>query len=106
GSQIVISPNLTKYWMPIVQQDIKPKVGMLFSNIDIAKKFYRNYGANGGFDVRTYTTKRFRSGVINKQYMVCNRQRFKLEIPQNTSKSMSQLPSESGVVPRQRVSKR
>ncbi|CAA0822307.1 Unknown protein, partial [Striga hermonthica] len=93
-----ISPNSTKYWIPIVKEDIKPKVGLIFETLETGLQYYRNYGANGGFDVRISSNKRFRRGMVRKQLIVCSREGFK---PQSRTNN-----PQGGGVQRERVSKR
>ncbi|XP_020243078.1 protein FAR1-RELATED SEQUENCE 5-like [Asparagus officinalis] len=42
--------------VPIVDEHLKPKIGMTFGNLEDAEKFYRTYGKPGGFDIRNSIT--------------------------------------------------
>ncbi|KAK6159199.1 hypothetical protein DH2020_006513 [Rehmannia glutinosa] len=75
--RLEISPGLTKYWIPIVEQDKIPRIGMEFPSLQKGVQFYRDYGSYSGFDIRTSTTRRFRNKDIHVQYIVCNREGFK-----------------------------
>ncbi|XP_020272329.1 protein FAR1-RELATED SEQUENCE 5-like [Asparagus officinalis] len=60
--------------VPIVDEHLKPKIGMTFGNLEDAEKFYRNYGKAGGFDIRNSTTNYGKDReLIGKSY-VCSKE--------------------------------
>ncbi|VFQ84202.1 unnamed protein product [Cuscuta campestris] len=59
---------------PLCPDESKPRVGMLFPNIEDGIAFYNNYAALVGFDTRKSTSTKSRDGVIVWQYVVCNRE--------------------------------
>ncbi|XP_020242964.1 protein FAR1-RELATED SEQUENCE 5-like [Asparagus officinalis] len=60
--------------MPIVDEHLKPKIGMTFDNLEEAEKFYKNYGKVGGFDIRNSTTNYGKDReLIGKSY-VCSKE--------------------------------
>ncbi|XP_074305614.1 uncharacterized protein LOC141640832 [Silene latifolia] len=54
-----------------------PPMLVEISEIEEAVTFYRIYAVACGFDVRKYTTKRWRGGEIKSKLLVCNREGFK-----------------------------
>ncbi|XP_074293694.1 protein FAR1-RELATED SEQUENCE 5-like [Silene latifolia] len=53
-----------------------PYIGMEFGDIEEAITFYKVYALGVGFDVRKYTTKKWRDGTIKSKLLVCNREGF------------------------------
>ncbi|XP_074301510.1 protein FAR1-RELATED SEQUENCE 5-like [Silene latifolia] len=53
-----------------------PYIGMEFGDIEEAITFYKVYALEVGFDVRKYTTKKWRDGTIKSKLLVCNREGF------------------------------
>ncbi|XP_074318376.1 protein FAR1-RELATED SEQUENCE 5-like [Silene latifolia] len=60
----------------IVESEFTPFVGQQFNDIEEAVKFYKMYALACGFDVRRYTTKKWRDGTIKSKLLVCNREGF------------------------------
>ncbi|XP_074277129.1 protein FAR1-RELATED SEQUENCE 5-like [Silene latifolia] len=60
----------------IVESEFTPFVGLQFNDIEEAVKFYKMYALACGFDVRRYTTKKWRDGTIKSKLLVCNREGF------------------------------
>ncbi|XP_074298608.1 protein FAR1-RELATED SEQUENCE 5-like [Silene latifolia] len=59
-----------------VENKFTPYVGQEFIEIEEAVTFYKIYALACGFDVRRYTTKRWRDGAIRSKLVVCNREGF------------------------------
>ncbi|XP_074293428.1 protein FAR1-RELATED SEQUENCE 5-like [Silene latifolia] len=53
-----------------------PYIRMEFGDIEEAITFYKVYALGVGFDVRKYTTKKWRDGTIKSKLLVCNREGF------------------------------
>ncbi|KAH9614386.1 hypothetical protein KSS87_011931 [Heliosperma pusillum] len=49
---------------------------MKFEDVEEAVSFYKVYALACGFDVRRYTTKKWRDGTIKSKLLVCNREGF------------------------------
>ncbi|XP_074278452.1 protein FAR1-RELATED SEQUENCE 5-like [Silene latifolia] len=60
----------------IVESQFTPYVGQQFEIIEEAVEFYKMYALACGFDVRKYTTKKWRDGTIKSKLLVCNREGF------------------------------
>lgn len=76
SSTMYISPKFTRYWSPICDDDLKPRIGQCFPNFEAAFQFYQDYSRLCGFDVRRNTTKRSNNGELSLRYFVCNREGF------------------------------
>ncbi|XP_074302655.1 protein FAR1-RELATED SEQUENCE 5-like [Silene latifolia] len=59
---------------------------MKFGDIEEAITFYKVYALGVGFDVRKYTTKKWRDGIIKSKLLVCNREGFIKSSNESTSK--------------------
>ncbi|XP_074293146.1 protein FAR1-RELATED SEQUENCE 5-like [Silene latifolia] len=59
-----------------VEDIFTPYVGMQFGDMEEAITFYKVYALGIGFDVRKYTTKKWRDGTIKSKLLVCNREGF------------------------------
>lgn len=75
-SKLVISPNLTHYWVPNCDDSYKPHVGQCFSSFETAFHFYEEYGRRCGFDVRRSTRKKSNKGDVLLRYYICHREGF------------------------------
>ncbi|XP_074303673.1 uncharacterized protein LOC141638160 isoform X2 [Silene latifolia] len=56
--------------------EFTPCVGQQFFEIDEAVTFYKIYALASWFDVRKYSTKKWRDGEIKSKLLVCNREGF------------------------------
>ncbi|KAK9733456.1 hypothetical protein RND81_04G068700 [Saponaria officinalis] len=63
-------------WYVRVDKVLTPYVGQLFKDVEEAVTFYKAYGIACGFDVRRYTTKKWRDGSVKSKLLVCNREGF------------------------------
>ncbi|XP_074283584.1 protein FAR1-RELATED SEQUENCE 7-like [Silene latifolia] len=59
-----------------VEKRFTPYIGQEFGGVDDAVTFYKIYAIACGFDVRRYTTKKWRGGEIKSKLVVCNREGF------------------------------
>ncbi|KAH9602940.1 hypothetical protein KSS87_000954 [Heliosperma pusillum] len=59
-----------------VEEEFKPFIGMEFEDVEEAVSFYKVYALACGFDVRRYTTKKWRDGTLKSKLLVCNREGF------------------------------
>ncbi|XP_076948410.1 protein FAR1-RELATED SEQUENCE 5-like [Bidens hawaiensis] len=71
-NQSYTSPNETRYWLPNVDDDLKPVVGRIYPTWEDAETMYKLYADKAGFDTRLSTIKRHK-GVITNRYILCNR---------------------------------
>ncbi|XP_020249228.1 protein FAR1-RELATED SEQUENCE 5-like [Asparagus officinalis] len=60
--------------VPIVDEHLKPKTGMTFGNLEDAKKFYRNYGKAGGFNIHNSTTNYGKDRELICKSYVCSKE--------------------------------
>ncbi|KAK9748088.1 hypothetical protein RND81_02G035000 [Saponaria officinalis] len=60
----------------IVESLFTPYIGQLFIDLEEVVQFYKMYALACGFDVRRYTTKKWRDGSVKSKLLVCNRQGF------------------------------
>ncbi|XP_019183750.1 PREDICTED: putative protein FAR1-RELATED SEQUENCE 10 [Ipomoea nil] len=71
------SPGLTKCYVPLCEDSIKPFVGKVFPDLDIGVAFYNKYASIIGFDVRLgYMAKSNNEvvfGVLSRQFLKLNR---------------------------------
>ncbi|XP_074298525.1 protein FAR1-RELATED SEQUENCE 5-like [Silene latifolia] len=58
-----------------------PYIGQEFGGVEDAVTFYKIYTIACGFDVRRYTTKKWRGGEIKSKLVVCNREGFAHKTP-------------------------
>ncbi|KAK9671828.1 hypothetical protein RND81_12G057200 [Saponaria officinalis] len=63
-------------WFAPVDNKLTPYVGKLFNDVEEAITFYKVYALTCGFDVRRYTTKKWRDGSFKSKLIVCNREGF------------------------------
>ncbi|XP_074315417.1 protein FAR1-RELATED SEQUENCE 5-like [Silene latifolia] len=77
-----------------VEDAFTPYVGMQFGDIEEAITFYNVYALAIGFDVRKYTTKKWRDGTIKSKLLVCNREGFTPIIKENISNEGNEVKQE------------
>ncbi|KAJ9547351.1 hypothetical protein OSB04_019894 [Centaurea solstitialis] len=68
------SPGGTKYYMPLVDDSVRPKIGDVYESVDLAEKTYRRYAVVAGFDVRLSNKKENKDGKVTARYYVCSKQ--------------------------------
>ncbi|XP_024989314.1 protein FAR1-RELATED SEQUENCE 5-like [Cynara cardunculus var. scolymus] len=66
--------NGSKYFIPKVDDELKPKINDRFVSINDVEKMYRTYADNAGFDVRLHAKKTNKNGEIQTRWFVCNRE--------------------------------
>ncbi|XP_074290745.1 protein FAR1-RELATED SEQUENCE 5-like [Silene latifolia] len=59
-----------------VEKRFTPYIGQEFGGVEDAVTFYKIYAIACGFDVRRYTTKKWRGGEIKSKLVICNREGF------------------------------
>ncbi|XP_074305319.1 protein FAR1-RELATED SEQUENCE 5-like [Silene latifolia] len=64
-----------------VEKRFTPYIGQEFGGVEDAVTFYKIYAIACGFDVRRYTTKKWRGGEIKSKLVVCNREGFAHKMP-------------------------
>ncbi|XP_074296996.1 protein FAR1-RELATED SEQUENCE 7-like [Silene latifolia] len=64
-----------------VEKRFTSYIGQEFWGVDDAVTFYKIYAIACGFDVRRYTTKKWRGGEIKSKLVVCNREGFAHKTP-------------------------
>ncbi|KAJ8441658.1 hypothetical protein Cgig2_019045 [Carnegiea gigantea] len=67
--------RIIKEWAPICEEELKPKEGLEFDNLDECERFYKNY--THGFSVRKSSCKKNKEGVEKYKYFVCSKEGFK-----------------------------
>jgi len=82
-----------KFYIPVVAEGLKPKVGMIFDNLDDAHSFYSKYAKACGFAIRKSTEFNDCKGVLKLKYFVCSKEGFsrmkKIDTMVDTSKHKS-----------------
>ncbi|RYR25385.1 hypothetical protein Ahy_B02g059101 [Arachis hypogaea] len=59
--------------LSVVDDELVPKVGMTFTTLEDAGKFYRNYAKAAGFSTRVRCTNR-KGNEIKNQLITCSRE--------------------------------
>ncbi|XP_074271475.1 protein FAR1-RELATED SEQUENCE 5-like [Silene latifolia] len=72
----IIPPVSEEEFCKQLEDVFTPYIGMEFEDIEEAITFYKVYALGVGFDVRKYTTKKWRDGTIKSKLLVCNREGF------------------------------
>ncbi|KAJ8444809.1 hypothetical protein Cgig2_034044 [Carnegiea gigantea] len=57
--------HVIKEWLPFCEEELKPKQGLEFSNLEECEKFYKSYAHHMGFSVRKSSFKQGKEGVKN-----------------------------------------
>ncbi|XP_074315624.1 protein FAR1-RELATED SEQUENCE 5-like [Silene latifolia] len=76
GDDLPTAPVTEEELCRQVEDIFTPYVGMQFGDMEEAITFYKVYALGIGFDVRKYTTKKWRDGTIKSKLLVCNREGF------------------------------
>ena len=69
--------RIIKEWAPICEEELKPKEGLEFDNLDECERFYKNYAHHAGFSVRKSSRKKNKEGAEKYKYFVCSKEGFK-----------------------------
>ncbi|KAJ9536489.1 hypothetical protein OSB04_un000326 [Centaurea solstitialis] len=68
------SPGGTKYYVPLVDDSVRPKIGDVYESVDLAEKTYRRYAVVAGFDVHLSNKKENKDRKVTAHYYVCSKQ--------------------------------
>lgn len=71
---VTFSPGGSKFWIPNVDLDLKPRIGTFFQSCQQAISMYERYAEKAGFDVRLSTTVNGKYGIVKIKYVVCSKQ--------------------------------
>lgn len=94
GKEIV--DNGKTYWLPIVDDVVKPLKGMSFVNLDVAYKFYEEYAKKIGFKARKGTQKPTKNDLgVKLKYFVCSREGFKSKKAVTSTKNETNKTNET-----------
>ena len=69
--------HISKEWIPICEDELKPREGLEFANLDECEKFYKTYAHHVGFSVRKSRSKKTKEGSHKYKYYVCSKQGFR-----------------------------
>ena len=69
--------HVVKEWMPICEEELKPREGLEFANLEECEKFYKSYAHHVGFSIRKSTSKKTKEGAHKYKYYVCSKQGFR-----------------------------
>ena len=100
--RIVVTPSGDKVWIPSCDDVYKPRTNQHFQTLEDAFIFYREYGRQGGFDVRKSGQKSNRSGNVVSKKIMCNcggsstpgKSKFKMTWPQIVPKLEEPCPAD------------
>ena len=67
--KVLILPSGVKKWIPSCDEIFKPRTSQHFPTLEDAFLFYREYGRQGGFDVRKSGQKSNRKGNVVSKVM-------------------------------------
>jgi len=60
-------------FVPRVDENRKPQLGIVFNTLEEAHSFYHEYAKLGGFDIRSSSTK-FKNGILTTKAYVCSKE--------------------------------
>jgi len=69
--------HVVKEWIPICEDELKPREGLQFPNLEECEKFYKSYAHFVGFSIRKSRSKNNNEGVPKYKYYVCSKQGFR-----------------------------
>ena len=84
----------TFLYKPIVEDSDRPKIGNKYSTLDDCVSMYEDYAEKAGFSVRLYTQNRLKSGIVDRKYLVCNKEGLAKGVNKDT---MSEETSENQI---------
>ncbi|XP_052626901.1 protein FAR1-RELATED SEQUENCE 5-like [Lactuca sativa] len=67
-----VSPGGSSYWIPVVSDNIKPKINSIFDSYTSALSMYYNYASLAGFDVRLGLFRTTESDITTQRHLLCN----------------------------------
>ncbi|PWA57295.1 FAR1 DNA binding domain-containing protein [Artemisia annua] len=62
------------HYKPIVEDFDRPKIGNKYRTLDDCIRMYEEYAEKAGFSIRLSTQNFLKSGVVDRKYLVCNRE--------------------------------
>nr|KAJ0200280.1 hypothetical protein LSAT_V11C600333110 [Lactuca sativa] len=69
-----VSPGGSSYWIPVVSENIKPKINSIFDSYTTTLSMYYNYASLAGFDVRLGPFRTTESGITTQRHSLCNQE--------------------------------
>nr|GMD12673.1 protein FAR1-RELATED SEQUENCE 5-like [Ipomoea batatas] len=90
--------------IPDCDGSIKPHLGQHFKTLDEGVRYYKEYAAFVGFDVRASTVKKNRYGGVKLKYLLCSREGYTVTKAQRSSTTVENNGAKINT--RQRVSNR
>ena len=60
--------QVIKEWLPVCEEEVKPKVGLQFGNLEECEKFYKSYTHLVGFSIHKSSSKKS-DGVYKYKYL-------------------------------------
>jgi len=69
--------HVIKEWLPFCEDELKPRQGLEFMNLEECEKFYKSHAHHVGFSVRKSSFEKGKEGVHKYRYFVCSKQGFK-----------------------------
>jgi len=68
--------HVVKEWIPICDEELKPREGLEFANLEECENFYKSYAHFLGFSIRKSSLKKTNEEVHKHKYFVCSKQGF------------------------------
>ena len=62
-----------KEWIPIFEEELKPREGLEFANLEECENFHKSYAHFIGFSIRKSSSKNAKEGVHKYKYFVLNK---------------------------------
>ena len=87
-------PDGTFHYKPIVEDSDRPQKGKKYKTIDDCIRMYEEYAEKAGFSVRLSTQNSLKSGIVDRKYLVCNREGLAKGVNKDT---MSEETSETQI---------
>jgi len=69
--------HVVKELIPICEEELKPREGLEFANLEESENFYKSYAHFIGFSIRKSSSKKTTEGVHKYKYFVCSKQGFR-----------------------------
>lgn len=70
-------PLADSSFIPQCDENLKPKVGMIFEGLEAVEEFYKSYAHHVGFGVRVGQQKKLENQLVRTKRFMCNREGFK-----------------------------
>jgi len=65
--------HVIKEWLPFCEEELKPKQGLEFGNLEECEKFYKSYTHHVGFSVHKSSFKKDKEGLQKYRHFVCSK---------------------------------